>query len=839
MANNDFLSLLRQLLEHVQEDPDYVESCLDSLSKDDRSAFKKFSRMLTAKPKGPKQKTTIKKITDISTIELSAGLQSRLKSWAENPALFFDGSVNNARNYSTVATIFSRIRQDEGERDILMIKRRFDLMALYRSAVSYGSHTGTSWRNNGAINFATIIYRDLSRYDKEDFNGIIRDVERWVDLGQGFYTWAEKLGSPGYLLIMPLGLCETKYAERHYHPKIEEGASYLRKIGIGTIAKEYRAVSVGEYISQNTLKHLGQLTLPNIPTESDSVGLRANEAASDPLRAHGFRTSSSPIVNVPTGNTQAASKRQGLAQNSLFQGSNNTHTVGNAEIASSTQSSFSLNDNGSEDGTTVISRATSSSQPDEPTQSMDAGIAAEPAHARRSPTDEAALATESSTPSQGGSPNATRHERQAGSQIGESREQGDGQSRAKRRRRNVLRGRQATSQNAQGQAEGAVTGNIQSNTHFEAHLPEVRMGIHGEVISRNSESFGDRLPSVRMLVDDSSATRVPFLGVGRDGSNIRISDIAEEPVQDGVGSSTETEVPWMQASPEAFEIGQQGRGTPGGTGAGGITGTVFGQHGLNHHNAMAILAEQASATRAKRRRPDIASRDLTGAIFDQPGSTRRSRNLLGQADSDVSGHSPMVTNRAKSNHPRVQNQDGFTQASIQQADVTNQLLPQSTAHLNLDNLAHTSSAIHPNLIEHHTLCLTAQNIDQVRQNMPQPDSPRAAVQTSLNPNTDHSHISTTPSMDVCLQPWANYAAVAQSSLTSDFLWLALYTNFDFGNIDSDIHFPLAGRVDLLQLSLYADFILPDISLAQPPARPASNQPLHYPGLVPANTLTSI
>ncbi|EEQ28061.1 conserved hypothetical protein [Microsporum canis CBS 113480] len=640
MANNDFLSLLRRLLEHVQEDPDYVESCLDSLSKDDRSAFKKFSRMLTAKPKGPKQKTTIKKITDISTIELSAGLQSRLKSWAENPALFFDGSVNKARNYSTVATIFSRIRQDEGERDILTIKRRFDLMALYRSAVSYGSHTGTSWRNNGAINFATIIYRDLSRYDKEDFNGIIRDVERWVDLGQGFYTWAEKLGSPGYLLIMPLGLCETKYAERHYHPKIEEGASYLRKIGIGTIAKEYRAVSVGEYISQNTLKHLGQLTLPNIPTESDSVSLRANEAASDPPRAHGFRTSSSPIVNVPTGNTQAASKRQGLAQNSLFQGSNNTHTVGNAEIASSTQSSFSLNDNGSEDGTTVISRATSSSQPDESTQCMDAGIAVESTHARRSPTgnDEAALATESSTPSQGGSPNATRHERQAGSQIGESREQGDGQSRAKRRRRNVLRGRQATSQNAQGQAEGAVTRNIQSNTHFEAHLPEVRMGIHG----------------------------------------------------DSVGSSTETEVPWMQASPEAFEIGQQGRGTPGGTGAGGITGTVFGQHGLNYHNAMAILAEQASATRAKRRRPDIASRDLTGAIFDQPGSTRRSRNLLGQADSDVSGHSPMVTNRAKSNHPRVQNQDGFTQASIQQADVTNQLLPQSTAHLNLDNLAHTS-----------------------------------------------------------------------------------------------------------------------------------------------------
>ncbi|KAF3484299.1 uncharacterized protein GIQ15_03623 [Arthroderma uncinatum] len=242
-------------------------------------------------------------------------------------------------------------------------------------------------------------------------------------------------------------------------------------------------------------------------------------------------------------------------------------------------------------------------------------------------------------------------------------------------------------------------------------------------------------------------------------------------------------------------------------------------------------------TGPKRRRPDIAPSDLTGTVFGQRGPAHHFRNSQGQADGDVPGHGPMVTNRVNNNHLRVQHLDSFTQASSQQANIINQLPAQSTAHLNLDNPANTSSANHPNLIQYHTLCPTAHNIDQVRQNMPQPGPPNAAAQTPLNPNTDQGH--TTPGMDACLQPRANHAATAQSSPTSDFLWLASYANFDSGNIGLDTHFPPASDVDLLQLGLHTDFTLMDTSLAQLPARSASDQPLHHPGLVPANTMTPI
>ncbi|KAM5469722.1 hypothetical protein MauCBS54593_004276 [Microsporum audouinii] len=213
MPNDDeFLRLLRRLARLLQVHPEtYVKTHLDSLSEGERSVFKRLSRMLPAKPaNGSKNKTTVEKITDITTIELSAGLKNCLKDWAGNPALFFEGAGDSPRNYRTAAEIFSRIGRDEDARDISMIKRRFDLRALYLFAVSYDLHTGGSWRNGGCQKLASIIYDDLSQRVDEDINAITEKVKRCVTLGQGFHTWTEKLGGSGYLLVMPLELCETK-----------------------------------------------------------------------------------------------------------------------------------------------------------------------------------------------------------------------------------------------------------------------------------------------------------------------------------------------------------------------------------------------------------------------------------------------------------------------------------------------------------------------------------------------------------------------------------------------------------------------------------------------------
>ncbi|EGE04184.1 hypothetical protein TEQG_03216 [Trichophyton equinum CBS 127.97] len=281
MSNNDFLHLLRLLARHLQDHPEtYVKTHLNSLSEDERSVFKRLSHMLPTKPVNSSKKKTIaiERITDITTIELSASLKGCLKAWARNPSLFFEGAVDGPRNYRTVAEIFSRIRHDENARGISMIKRRFDLTALYRFAVSYNLHTGRSWRSGGFYKFATIIYNNLPQYGGEDVNSIIQEVKRCVALGQGFHTWSEKLGGLGYLLIMPLELCETRYADRHHHANIEKGVSHLVNIGIRGVAEEWQTLPVGDYILHHILEYLNQ---PTPPTGAARSPLRSRVSRPD------------------------------------------------------------------------------------------------------------------------------------------------------------------------------------------------------------------------------------------------------------------------------------------------------------------------------------------------------------------------------------------------------------------------------------------------------------------------------------------------------------------------------------------------------------------------------
>ncbi|GBF66302.1 hypothetical protein TMEN_9022 [Trichophyton mentagrophytes] len=285
MSDDEILDLLRRFVQLVRSNPEpYLKAHLDSLSEDERRVIKKFSRILSESGKGSTRKgntTVIEDIKDITTIQLSFSLEACLKDWKRDPKLFFKSAVDIQCSYGTAGEIFSRIRLDEDSRDTLMIRRRFDLRALYQFAVSQGLHTGKSWRNNGSQRFALVICNDLLRHGDKEVNAIMEKVRDYVYLGQGFHLWAEKLGGPGYLLIMPLELSETKYAHRNHHPRIKDGAAHLQTIGIQSIAERYQVLPIGDYISSHTLKHLKPTA---IPAETDGAYLRPTEAESGSSR---------------------------------------------------------------------------------------------------------------------------------------------------------------------------------------------------------------------------------------------------------------------------------------------------------------------------------------------------------------------------------------------------------------------------------------------------------------------------------------------------------------------------------------------------------------------------
>ncbi|PGG94972.1 hypothetical protein AJ80_10067 [Polytolypa hystricis UAMH7299] len=295
MDNDSLVCLLRQLARHMQDNTVSVQAAFDCLSEDERSALKKFHKTVTSGGAGNRngERTKTKKIADIVKIEIPDGLKHFLSSCVVDHSVFFGKTESDSHPYKTAGALFHKISRDETQEDILTITRRFDLRALFRFALAGNYHTGRSWRTTGCHRLAEYIHHRLPT------SGGITEIEnklaKYIPIGLGYDHWAVALGDPSYLLILPLEVSETEYAERHSHGKIVGGAAHFVKIGIKDIAEVMRIFHLGKYISDNTLRHVG--TLPPLRKKRTRTKTKCGTQA--PLKKRSQAKSRHPDTRVP------------------------------------------------------------------------------------------------------------------------------------------------------------------------------------------------------------------------------------------------------------------------------------------------------------------------------------------------------------------------------------------------------------------------------------------------------------------------------------------------------------------------------------------------------------
>ncbi|KAM5436601.1 hypothetical protein McanCB21832_002336 [Microsporum canis] len=267
---DESLRLLRRLVQYVQDDnlKQQLKTSLSSLSKKEISALKKVLTVKSAK--GDSAGKTINKVTDITKLQLAPSLERSLPLWRRDNTSYFLETTAESCSYETAGAVFNKLQQNKENKDTQTIKRRFDLRSLYKFAVSRHYHSGKRWREGGSRSLASDICKDVPN---NDVDAVEKELQHLIHLGRGFEAWVKQLGGPGYLLLLPLEICETKYvimlqgistfallniqryAKRHNRNGITKDADHLKKIGIQAIAEEQGVLPLGRYIADQTLKH--------------------------------------------------------------------------------------------------------------------------------------------------------------------------------------------------------------------------------------------------------------------------------------------------------------------------------------------------------------------------------------------------------------------------------------------------------------------------------------------------------------------------------------------------------------------------------------------------------
>ena len=147
------------------------------------------------------------KLYDIQNLEPSEELQDRIKTWADNIESFFqDLECVNTGNGHDLSASFIRIDSNEDTRQVMTIRRRLDLRSFYVKVVARGYHAGERWHPRGSAKLAKQLKQSLA--SDRDAEEIRKKLEKYVEMGFSWNLWAERLGGPGYLLILPQTVAE-------------------------------------------------------------------------------------------------------------------------------------------------------------------------------------------------------------------------------------------------------------------------------------------------------------------------------------------------------------------------------------------------------------------------------------------------------------------------------------------------------------------------------------------------------------------------------------------------------------------------------------------------------
>jgi len=173
-----------------------------------RSALRQFVSVRKRKSeKVNGRKSRLQKLFHIESVEPSLELRDRIETWVKDFGSFFqDPVVATGTNHHSLSASFKRVAQSAETREVATIRRRFDLESIYKRVVRSGHHTGTGWRNGGSACLAQQLQRSpLISDGVEEIQG---KLERYAELGRSWNLWAERLGGPGFFIVLPQTVAE-------------------------------------------------------------------------------------------------------------------------------------------------------------------------------------------------------------------------------------------------------------------------------------------------------------------------------------------------------------------------------------------------------------------------------------------------------------------------------------------------------------------------------------------------------------------------------------------------------------------------------------------------------
>ena len=139
------------------------------------------------------------KLLELQSIEPCEVVEAILKNCKANIESFIETHHRTSISRA-ISSRYVQLRKDEENQAISIIKRRFILQSLYLGTVEQGWHDGTSWCRHGKNRLSKIIHDSPDVH--EDLKAICTNLEQYVSLGYGFYTWSTKLGGSGYLFLL-------------------------------------------------------------------------------------------------------------------------------------------------------------------------------------------------------------------------------------------------------------------------------------------------------------------------------------------------------------------------------------------------------------------------------------------------------------------------------------------------------------------------------------------------------------------------------------------------------------------------------------------------------------
>ncbi|KAL9129877.1 MAG: hypothetical protein Q9217_001777 [Psora testacea] len=243
----------------------------------------------------------LQRLFHIESVEPSQEVRDRIETWVKDFSSFFQDPVITTGTNHSLSASFQRISQSAETREVATIRRRFDLESIYKRVVRSGYYTDTGWRHGGSARLAEQLQRSSLISDGVD--EIRVKLEKYAELGRSWNLWAERLGGPGFLIVLPQTVAEGSYERRQNLIFLNDSVDQLCELGIQDTARRLKVLPLGSFIAQE-LEEISPEEMFSIPNGQHRKGKFDQATRADT----GVPPTSPRRSNDPPGPRQSAAR---------------------------------------------------------------------------------------------------------------------------------------------------------------------------------------------------------------------------------------------------------------------------------------------------------------------------------------------------------------------------------------------------------------------------------------------------------------------------------------------------------------------------------------------------